>query len=170
MGTRPREAAKLGYGRGWELYEIRQTGVQSTLDENGRPSVRLAHRRELGPGASMGDIATRVKRARTAAGLTQAQLAIATGVKRTAVVQWESLNGTNPTPEHMATIAIKTGVLFEWLATGRGPATAEGELLAAAFHGIAQTALESKMLDAMKRLPPAKQELALKMVCVLAES
>ncbi|RYD61463.1 MAG: XRE family transcriptional regulator [Verrucomicrobiaceae bacterium] len=121
VGTRPREAAKLGYGRGWELYEIRQTGVQSTLDENGRPSVRLAHRRELGPGASMGDIATRVKRARMAAGLTQAQLAIATGVKRTAVVQWESLNGTNPTPEHMATIAIRLGCCLSGLRRGGGP-------------------------------------------------
>lgn len=92
----------------------------------------------------MGDIATRVKRARMAAGLTQSALASATGVKRTAVALWERLNGTNPTAEHLAIIAIKTGVLFEWLATGRGQATAEDDLLARATLDIARTALESR--------------------------
>ena len=53
--------------------------------------------------------------------MTQTELAAAVGVRRSAVAQWESVDGTSPSTEHLAEIAIKTSVQFEWLATGRGP-------------------------------------------------
>lgn len=118
----------------------------------------------------MGEMAARIRRARMGARLTQAELARAAGVQRSAVAQWERPTGTKPTPDHLQVIAEKTGVNFEWLATGRGPAcpntVMDPDL---EIFGIAGNDLESRMLDAMKRLPPAKQELAVQMVRLLAE-
>ena len=69
----------------------------------------------------------RIRGARTSAGLSQSQLANETGVKRSAVAQWERKEGTHPSVEHLARIAVVTQVRFEWLATGRG--TIEGKSL-----------------------------------------
>lgn len=123
---------------------------------------------KLMSGDFMRDIAARVRRARVTARLTQAELALATGVKRSAVAQWERVNGTNPSPEHLASIALATGFLFEWLATGRGLPSSDESIEPPQILDIAQSSLESRMLDAMKRLPDAKQELAVRMVGVLA--
>ena len=121
-------------------------------------------------GGIMGTIAARVRRARIAAGLSQANLAAAIGVRRSAVAQWENGHGTSPTPEHMAQVASKTGVQFEWLATGRGTPRTEGQPESdTEILGVAENPLESRMLEAMKCLPHAKQELAVKMVSVLAD-
>jgi transcriptional regulator with XRE-family HTH domain len=118
----------------------------------------------------MPSIASRVRRARRASGLSQTALAAATGVKRSAVAQWEG-DGAKPTAEHMRLLAASTGVQFEWLATGRGQQyqggvpQADGEIF-----GIANSALESRMLDAMKGLCQSKQELAVKIVDVFVDA
>ena len=116
----------------------------------------------------MGDIAARVRRARIHARLTQSELACLTNVRRSAVAQWEQSRGTKPTADHMLVIAEKTGVNFEWLATGRGSAYPDcaGEPPLEILD-FARSDLESRMLDAMKRLQPAKQALALRMVELL---
>ena len=62
----------------------------------------------------------RVRLARRHAGLSQAKLAQAIGVQRSAVSHWESPQGKNPSVDHLRTVATVTGVAFEWLATGRG--------------------------------------------------
>lgn len=62
----------------------------------------------------------RVRLARRHAGLSQAKLAQAIGVQRSAVSYWESPQGKNPSVDHLRTVATVTGVAFEWLATGRG--------------------------------------------------
>jgi transcriptional regulator with XRE-family HTH domain len=126
------------------------------LDEPGSESMEL--------------IATRIRRARTGARMTQTQLATAVGVRRSAVAQWETVRGTRPRVEHMAEVAIRTSVNFEWLATGRGPshlgqAAASPVLMAA---DIAGNALESRMLELMRRLSSRKQEMACEMVELLA--
>lgn len=62
----------------------------------------------------------RIRNARLTTGLSQAALAEKIGVQRSAVAQWEMLNGSNPTVENLCKIATITSVRFEWLATGRG--------------------------------------------------
>lgn len=58
--------------------------------------------------------------ARRRAGLSQAALAQAVGVQRSAVSHWEAPNGKNPRVAHLRALASTTGTQFEWLATGRG--------------------------------------------------
>ena len=62
----------------------------------------------------------RIRLARRHAGLSQAQLAEAVGVQRSAVSHWEAPQGKNPSVTHLREVALATGVQFEWLATGRG--------------------------------------------------
>ncbi|MFX8735760.1 helix-turn-helix transcriptional regulator, partial [Acinetobacter baumannii] len=62
----------------------------------------------------------RIRLARRHAGLSQAALAAAVGVQRSAVSHWETAQGKSPSTEHMRQVALVTGVQFEWLATGRG--------------------------------------------------
>lgn len=115
-------------------------------------------------------IATRIRRARTTARMTQTQLASAVGVRRSAVAQWETVAGTKPRVEHMAEVAIQTAVYFEWLATGRGPSHLDiVEPVEAAMLGdIASNELESKILELMRRLSHRKQEMACEMLELLA--
>ncbi len=62
----------------------------------------------------------RIRNARLTTGLSQAALAEKIGVQRSAVAQWEMLNGSSPTVDNLAKLAKITSVRFEWLATGRG--------------------------------------------------
>jgi len=114
------------------------------------------------------NIAARIRRARVSARLTQSDLACFTGVRRSAVAQWEHPRGTHPTAEHMLVIAEKTGVNFEWLATGRGAPSSNSAVLPDELRDFAKNEFESRVLEAMRRLSRAKQELALKMVKLLA--
>ncbi|WP_367347165.1 helix-turn-helix domain-containing protein [Stenotrophomonas bentonitica] len=105
----------------------------------------------------------RIRAARTTAGLSQSQLATETGVKRSAVAQWERKEGTSPSVSHLAQIAVVTKVRFEWLATGRGCAKPDGDGL----HGTVQpnadyvqNDLEGNILSLVRRLPPRKRKVA----------
>lgn len=117
----------------------------------------------------MHSMATRIRRARIGARMTQTALAAAVGVRRSAVAQWESIDGTTPSTEHLAEIAIKTSVQFEWLATGRGPSQLNEVAMmeAAIVADIAENELESRMLELMRRLSRRKQEMACGMVELL---
>lgn len=112
----------------------------------------------------------RIRRARAAAKFSQSQLAALTGVKRSAVAQWEKVDCTTPSVEHLAQIAIATGVRFEWLATGRGPASPDGQEFdfAADVHDFAQDEIESRILGYVRRLPPRKRILACTILEMLA--
>ena len=114
-------------------------------------------------------MATRIRRARIGARMTQTELAGAVGVRRSAVAQWESIDGTTPSTEHLSEIAVKTNVNFEWLATGRGPSQLDQVAMveAAIVADIAENELESRMLELMRRLPRRKQEMACEMVELL---
>lgn len=112
--------------------------------------------------------ATRIRRARTAAKLSQAQVASLTGVNRSAVAQWESQDCTSPSLEHLAQLAVVTGVRFEWLATGRGQAVPDDQEFdqASDIHDFAQDEAESRILVLVRRLSPRKRQLA----CVILEA
>lgn len=109
----------------------------------------------------------RIRQARSAAKLSQAQLAVQLGVCRSAVAQWERSGGTSPNVDHLAKISVTTGVLFEWLATGRGASRAAGAELesAATTVDFAMDEFESRILDSVRRLTRRKREL----VCQIIE-
>jgi len=107
------------------------------------------------------DIATRIRTARRIAGITQAELASQLRVTRSAVANWERVSGVWPATSRMLSIAVLTGVSYEWLATGRGvptdetlPAAVAGELvddpkelrLLRAFRGC-HSAVRRALLD-----------------------
>ena len=107
------------------------------------------------------DIATRIRTARRIAGITQAELASKLRVTRSAVANWERVSGVWPASSRLLSIAVTTGVSYEWLATGRGiatdettPAAVAGELiddpnelrLVRAFRGC-HSAVRRALLD-----------------------
>lgn len=107
-------------------------------------------------------MSTRIRRARSAAKLSQTQLATVVGVQRSAVAQWESAAGTTPSLGHLTQVAIATGVYFEWLATGRGrsqPADNEFDV-AVTMQDYAQNAEEGRALELLRRLPLKKRRAA----------
>ncbi len=96
-----------------------------------------------------------IKLARRYAALTQAQLAQAVDVQRSAVSHWESPLGKNPTVKHLRKIAHVTGVKFEWLATGRGPMAVSDDMaldsVAAAHALLVEDDLEMRMVHALRK-------------------
>lgn len=68
----------------------------------------------------MRTISTRVRQARQAACITQTELAETLAVSRSAVAQWESVNGSAPATDNLARLSVVLRCSFEWLATGRG--------------------------------------------------
>jgi transcriptional regulator with XRE-family HTH domain len=104
----------------------------------------------------MTDLASRIRQARRRLALSQADLAAATGVNRSAVAQWERKGGSRPTSNNLSRIAVATEAQFEWLATGRGRmAVVENEDEAATalmlkFH--AHDEIEERVLQALRKL------------------
>lgn len=100
----------------------------------------------------------RIRLARRHAGVSQTEFAIKVGVQRSAVAQWESANGANPTMENMIKIAILGCVQVEWLASGRGNMAMPKQLLAddqITALQLAEFAIsddEQRMLRAMRAL------------------
>ncbi len=107
---------------------------------------------------------SRIRMARRHAGLSQAALAQAIGVQRSAVSHWESPQGKNPRVAHLRELATVTGTQFEWLATGRGPMALGREVelysVAAAEALLIDDPLEMRLLLAF-RDAPARGRLAL---------
>lgn len=69
----------------------------------------------------MGRLHERIREARGLTGLSQEALAIELGVSRSAVAQWEMHpGGTAPAVENLIALARRSGMAFEYLATGRG--------------------------------------------------
>lgn len=118
----------------------------------------------------MFSMSSRIRRARTRASLTQAELARRLGVQRSAVTQWERDHGTHPSVVHMAQIASETQVCFEWLATGRGECKPEEGALDCALkvQDYAQDELESRALMGLRRVSMRKREAVVKMIELIA--
>ena len=113
---------------------------------------------------------TRIRKARLAAQLTQAELARRIGVKRSAVTQWEHPLGTSPSMHHLIQIAIETDTCVEWLGTGRGPSRCDGTEAAPAIprEDCAQDASEREALLRFRKLPAHKRKIALQILKVLS--
>ena len=100
----------------------------------------------------------RIRLARRHGGLSQAALAAAVGVQRSAVSHWEASPGKSPSAVHLRQLAMVTGVQFEWLATGRGKMTLSPEValdsVAAADALLVDDPLELRLLAAFRDSPP----------------
>jgi transcriptional regulator with XRE-family HTH domain len=107
-------------------------------------------------------LARRIHQSRRNASLTQIQLAADLGVNRSAVAQWERKNGSRPTSENLAKIAVATKVNFDWLATGRGKAPMPGaeslDTPALELKYFARNDAEERVLLGFRRLSERKQE------------
>lgn len=101
----------------------------------------------------------RIRHARRSAKFSQAALAAKLGIVPSAVAQWESPNGTAPTIDNLAKIALICNVDFEWLATGRGNARiGEHPAPIVDMTSFAEGPLEERLLTAFRRLALRKRE------------
>jgi transcriptional regulator with XRE-family HTH domain len=119
----------------------------------------------------MSHMHVRIRQCRRLAGWSQAGLATATGVRRSAVAQWEKAShGTSPSIGHLVDIALATGVSFEWLATGRGPMRLDGLDLTptALTQDFAMDELESRVLSSVRRLSRRNREIACRILEIMA--
>ncbi len=102
-------------------------------------------------------LSMRIRIARQRARLSQEALALNLGVTRSAVANWECVEGVLPASGRLAKLAELTNVSFEWLATGRGAidhAGNEGGTPAVAAEMVYDE-LERRMLQAFRRMTPA---------------
>lgn len=100
-------------------------------------------------------LAGRIRKARLSAGMSQSELALTLKVSRGAVANWECASGVIPATERLLRIAQVTGVLFEWLATGRGAIEYKASLddIAAAEIEMVEDPLEIRLLRALRAAP-----------------
>lgn len=116
-------------------------------------------------------VEVRIRSARRRANLSQAELAERMGLHRSAVSQWELVDGTMPSLDNLARLAITLNVSFEWLATGRGEPS-----LAAPTHdpspfsieAMAQDSEEERALRALRRIPRRKRSHVIDLLDALA--
>ena len=99
----------------------------------------------------------RIRLARRHVGLSQAALAKAIGVQRSAVSHWEGTQGKHPSVDHLRELALVTAVQFEWLATGRGKMTLSADTaldsVAAAEGQLIDDPLEMRLIAAFREAP-----------------
>lgn len=99
----------------------------------------------------------RIRLARRHAGLSQAAVAGAIGIQRSAVSHWEGMQGKHPSVDHLRELALVTGVQFEWLATGRGKMNLSEDTaldsVAAAEGQLIDDPLELRLIAAFREAP-----------------
>lgn len=106
-------------------------------------------------------ISQRIRTAREAKGLSQAELAHMVGVTRGACGHWEQ-GKTSPNLENLAKVAVLLGIRFEWLATGRGPQEYD-PAIPDELPGLYPPqpprldAMTRDMIEQFSRLPPSTQ-------------
>ncbi len=107
----------------------------------------------------MSELSIRIRQARRHIGHSQAELAKALGVHRSAVAQWESAQAANPTSTHLAHVASATNVRFEWLATGRGRMLTDAQDESAIqLEYLARDSQEEAVLRWFRHLPIKARE------------
>lgn len=108
----------------------------------------------------------RIKIARQRMGLNKSALSRILGVTPTSCISWElpdsDRNSARPNVENLTRLAVVFNVRFEWLATGSGPMTYDGEQ---ASDGVEPTIRKGQLppdqrllLDLFTRLSPDKQD------------
>ena len=101
----------------------------------------------------------RVLEAPKLTGLTQEALALDLAVTRSAVAQWEMAAGGAPAVDHLIALAHRSGLTFEYLATGRGERVF-GEPLSVAEDALHYRHLsdqQARLLDGFETLSPRER-------------
>ncbi|MCC4597837.1 helix-turn-helix domain-containing protein [Xanthomonas campestris pv. phormiicola] len=96
-----------------------------------------------------GTVATRIRSARKALGLSQVALAGRLGVHRATLAHWERADGFVPSVDNLRVLSMELQVEFEWLAVGR--ATGKTEPTSAAPSS--RRDLESRLLQLSRHVP-----------------
>lgn len=121
----------------------------------------------------MSKLSQRVLEARKAIGLSQEALALELNVSRSAVAQWEMRNGTSPSVENLIALARRTGLSFEYLATGRGPRI-QGEPIPAiaeeASNYAALSEQQIRLLELFEVLTPRQRSSLLDLLAGLGSN
>ncbi|HBK45541.1 MAG TPA: transcriptional regulator [Xanthomonadaceae bacterium] len=108
----------------------------------------------------MSKLYERIREARRLTALTQEALAAELGVTRSAVAQWEMADGTAPSVENLIGLAQRSGLRFEYLATGRGervfgpPAVAVAEV-PAKYRPLSEQ--QQQLLERFEALAPRQK-------------
>lgn len=112
----------------------------------------------------------RIREARRLTGLTQETLAAELGISRSAVAQWEMAEGTAPSVENLIALSKRSGLFFEYLATGRGDsgfgppeAITEEE---ASYHPLSDP--QRQLLGAFEVLKPRQRTALIELLQVLS--
>lgn len=106
----------------------------------------------------------RIRAARLKAGLSQAEMAAALGVGRSAVANWECTSRVAPHSQRLGQIALLTGVSHEWLATGRGSPMLDQDHIPAVDAEMVDDLIERRLLRAYRAAPAAIRQALLQLV------
>src|ERR1700757_1858759 len=114
------------------------------------------------PNGPLSALADRIRAARRAAQMSQAELAENLHVASSAVAQWEAANGTSPRIEKFPALASAMGVSVDWLLTGRGdqrrPRHFDEGAPAITPDSFARDIDEELLLKQFRRLQPRARE------------
>lgn len=101
-------------------------------------------------------LAERIRIARRKANLTQQVLADAVKVNRSAVSNWEMVDGGSPSMRNLQSLAKICDISYEWLATGRGEMLLPGYVhdVPAAYALLIEDPTEMRLLQAYRRAKP----------------
>lgn len=99
----------------------------------------------------------RIKAARKNVGVSQSRLAKLLGVSRSAVAQWESVEGTLPHLDNLVQLSRVLGVDFAWLATGEVRGTQKKQSIPKLVEEPVLSQQEIKILGCIRRMPVGKR-------------
>jgi len=107
-------------------------------------------------------IGDRIKQAREATGMTQAELGRRLGVTRSGVSQWEN-ERTAPTTRNISAIAVALDVSWDWLTTGR-EGIGDGAARGGYREGVRLNVEELEMVERYRRASPERRRIAVEML------
>ncbi|MEC9357359.1 MAG: helix-turn-helix transcriptional regulator [Pseudomonadota bacterium] len=117
----------------------------------------------------MSSLYQRVREARNRLGLSQESLAAELKVSRSAVAQWENEAGTRPSVDNLVALARRSGMAFEYLATGRGARIFGTPIVAEeAPRYQALTAQQQQLLACFDALSPRQRSALLELLAPFA--
>jgi transcriptional regulator with XRE-family HTH domain len=114
----------------------------------------------------MPGIHVRCREARKLIDLSQEGLAAELGVSRGAIAQWEMREGTWPSVENLSALARRSGMAFEYLATGRGPKLfGDGIAESPKTYAVeAETPEERELLDRFRGMRASRRSALLELL------
>lgn len=119
----------------------------------------------------VGGFSDRVRRARRAKAMTQAQLGALIGVAPSAVAQWETAGGTYPSFLNAVELAALLEVSLDWLANGgRHTIEVAHERPAIDLSFLAADELEESLLGDLRRCSDRSRALVASLVSQLASA